>query len=298
MQLSRRSVAYAKALVSDPLANWPFTAVARTVFGNTAGVRQNLYGEAQRIYCSLLSGKSKRATASDEIGMKVQELRRNGILLLDGHCNAKLVERLRERLNELVEPVSEFAEAVTSEKILQLCPEVLDVVDNKIASILHTYYGAYIHVDDVLYRVHRSVPKEVAENEEVFSNFWHCDSSPTSEIALLVVLSDTDLSCGPTHAIAKQPTKSVVRRTYRQRHTFAASEIEAKNGHKIHRMVGKAGTLMLVETTKCLHKAGVPAQGKNREWLAFRIFPTADRACDRKFYKDPVYRFTHPKKRG
>ncbi len=122
----------------------------------------------------------------------------------------------------------------------------------------------------------RAVLAEVLAQGEVYSDRWHNDSGPTSMLAIFVLLNDVDSDGGPTSAINIPATKDIIRSGYASRKEAGqmTADIEA-NPHRVE-MTGPAGTIMFVNVARCLHRAGIPAEGRHREWLQFRLFPSRE----------------------
>ena len=53
-----RVLHFGQSFASDPLSHWPFTVIVRQCFGNTAGVRQNVFGTIHKIVRRLTGRRS------------------------------------------------------------------------------------------------------------------------------------------------------------------------------------------------------------------------------------------------
>lgn len=297
-----RILNFSRAFVSDPLAHWPFVQISRYAFGNTAGAKQNIYGGAQLAYCRL-AGRWRRAPVEHAGAVaKARQLRRHGLVQFeDPIVPADLVARIRDRCDEIIR-----SEGMKDDKIIVLAgqdlvrknPEVLRVLDIPLVrGMVSEFFGGGFHIDDVVYRRTFHVEEEVTRKGEVYSDYWHCDSSPTSELAMFINLLDVDDQSGPTMIVDKPNTRKFVRRYYKIRTQEALrgmnEAIDAQGAARA--FTGRAGTMLLAQSTKCLHRASIPAKGRHRDWLSFRLYPVKGKTVSDRIYKDPVYRFTHGK---
>ncbi|MAV82144.1 MAG: hypothetical protein CMI90_01605, partial [Pelagibacteraceae bacterium] len=79
-------------------------------------------------------------------------------------------------------------------------------------------------------------------------------------------LNEVNKDSGPFTYLSKNDTKRFIK-NYKFKNRF--SNDVTKNDYKENEnyFVGKAGSSLLVNTTQCLHRAGIPKQGKYRDVL-------------------------------
>ena len=303
MRAVDRAVRFARAFLKDPLAHWPFVDIARWMFGNTAGAKQNLYGGLQLLYHRLLGHAGGKPATDPETKSGVADLRRNGFLkvkqpLLNDEVIGKIQRKFAAKIKkENALNGGKYMVSYNSDEILREIPEVFEIVkNNRVREILRVYFGGGFHVHEIAYRRTLHVPKEITEQGEVYSDFWHCDSSPTSELALFVNLIDVTREQGPTMLIDKPTTRRFVRKFYRGRRDTgtvkALGEAIERDGHA-RTFIGAAGSMIFVQTTKCLHRASIPADGQQRDWLSFRFFPKRGSIVDNCVIDNAITRYTH-----
>ena len=275
--LSKRAAAFSKGFASDPLTHWPFPTIARQAYGNLAGFRQNLYGSVHESYRRLTGRPTTPESLRSEVHEDARKLRRTGTFMARDWVERDVVNQIERRILEVLNTDailhSDYMSLLEGEKLAQSVPEIFKVFNPKVVALLESYFGGGFVVNSTTFRLTRHVPDEVRKQGEIYSDHWHNDSIATSGLSLFVLLKDLDLDGGPTAALDIPSTRAVVRGGYTSRghDSVARSGIEANPG-KVE-MTGPAGTILIVNVARCLHRAGIPAPGKEREWLQFRLYP-------------------------
>jgi hypothetical protein len=118
-----------------------------------------------------------------------------------------------------------------------------------------------------------------AINEQSAHHF-HMDPEDTISFKVFVQLTDVDDDCGPFRALPSNRTREVLDAVGYSGITFLTDErIEALVGwDSVVKLTGPAGTVGLVDTTRCLHFGGRPRKaGKPvRDQLVFQyLLPTS-----------------------
>jgi hypothetical protein len=280
MSVIRRAASFARGFAGDPFTHWPFPVLSRRMYGNLAGFRQNLYGSIDSGLHRLLGISHSKPACDPETIELVAELRRHGLAKVHGWLDDETVARIRARLLAAAETVgsnpSDYMTIVEADAFASRAPDVFDVFNERIVGFLEHYFGGPFLVNSGAFRLTRHVPEEVLAQGEVYSDRWHNDSGPTSMLAIFVLLNAVDSDGGPTSAINIPATKDIIRSGYASRKEAGqmTADIEA-NPHRVE-MTGPAGTIMFVNVARCLHRAGIPAEGRHREWLQFRLFPSRE----------------------
>lgn len=252
--------------------------IARRVYGNLSGFRQNFYGSIHAHYHRLTGRTRNTGLLDTEMRGLAADLRRDGLIKVSDWLDPQTVERVRAHVLKAAEAHgnrrSDYITVLEAQALAENAPEVFDLFEPRIRAFIEAYFGSAFMVNSAAFRLTRHVPDEVRSKGEVYSDHWHTDSGPTSLLAMFVLLSDLTSEGGPTSALDIGATKSVVRRGYasRQKRGPLLDEIEAHPSRV--EMTGPAGTIMFVNVARCLHRAGIPKQGLSREWLQFRLFPT------------------------
>lgn len=277
MTLTKRATAFARGFASDPLSHWPFPAISRRVYGNLSGFRQNLYGSIHTSYHRLTARPAEAATLEPETRAQARQLRRNGAFMVSGWLDPEVVARIGKRVLELARTEgnhhSEYMTVLEGQHLAKNAPEIFEVYNPKVRAFVEAYFGGPFLVNSTSFRLTRHVPDEVVKKGEVYSDHWHTDSGPTSVLAMFVLLKDLAPDGGPTAALEIPATKAVVRGGYTSRKDSGEILRQIEESPSKLEMVGPAGTLLFVNVARCLHRAGIPAPGHEREWLQFRLYP-------------------------
>lgn len=276
--LAKRTTSFASGFIRDPLTHWPFPSISRRAYGNLSGFRQNFYGS---IHTRLhrLTGSSRRGLPCDpETAALAQQLRRDGLAKVSDWVDPETVARIRSSLLTAAESngenPSEYITILEARSFPTLAPAVFEMFNPRIAGFLEAYFGGPFLVNSGAFRLTRHVPDAILQEGEVYSDRWHTDSGPTSMLAIFMLLNDLDAEGGPTSALPIHATREAVRQGYASRKENEAMRSRIESHPSRVEMTGPAGTIMFVNVARCLHRAGIPAPGKHREWLQFRLFPS------------------------
>ena len=125
--------------------------------------------------------------------------------------------------------------------------------------------------------VTRAYQSEVTENSP---HHFHMDPEDTISFKVFIHLSDVDADCGPLHVLPAHLTKKVLEAVAYQGISYISDETidELVGLGNAIRFVGRAGTVALADTTRCLHFGGRPrTAGKPvRDMLVFQyLLPTS-----------------------
>lgn len=278
LALYGRAGAFAKAFVKDPFGHWPFTLLSRLVFGNTAGPRQNLYGSIDASRYRWFGRATSGCSLSPSDRKLAHTLRREGVAVFRDWLEPEVVRRVRSRILLAADrhgiQHSNYMTVLEAEIIQDEVPEVFDIFTPRIVAYLEGYFGSSFIVNSIGFRLTKHVPEDLLKLGEVYSDHWHSDSAPSSVLSLFVILNDVTDAEGPTAALSIPATKKIVRRGYRSRRDLRAVLPMIENHPEKTQMIGPAGTIAFVNVARCLHRAGIPASGRQREWLQFRVFPS------------------------
>lgn len=143
-----------------------------------------------------------------------------------------------------------------------------DVLDH-----FREYFGTEVDVWSVVcWRNHG--PKQEDREKHVFSNWWHFDQAPTSIAKLFIAVSDITEDDGPFHIYPIRRSKELIRQGYIDRRNYGGAPVDDYPG--LYKMIGKAGTAVICNTEICLHKAGMPEEGRSRDIIQFQIIPAQE----------------------
>lgn len=256
------------------------------LYGNLGGLHRNVTGSlAERRSRLRTDGEmSEPARRSD-----ARKLRDKGYLELGTPFDDDLVETIRHRYEELIErddhtePLhhddpgdGNVYRRALNDPVGDI-PEITELLTDDVRSILRSYYGAPFQVLIVnAYRTEH-VPPDLMERKDVFSNHWHVDGKSTDHMKLFVCLSETNDEDGPLHVLPKPDNRKIARSNPRLDRYG-----DGKPGGRVDQigdpvtLTGGLGTAMLANSQLCLHRAGIPDEGRTRDLLQFYMAPATE----------------------
>jgi hypothetical protein len=299
--LACRARNFVGAFIKDPLAHWPFIQLSRQLCGNTAGAKQNLYGGLQLAYYRLCGVREGKKSNDPWVERNVKALKRDGILKIEAPIvSLDTIELIRRKFDEKIKisPQSnEYFISFGAKDIVHDIPEVFAIFDSQtLRDLIQEFFNSAYHIDQITYRRTFHVPIDVRERDEVYSNYWHCDSSPISELALFINLKDIDSECGPTMVVDKGHSSMLIRKYYSERanrETIGKLDAALESGGYAQAFTGPAGSMLFTQSTKCLHRASIPEEGRVRDWLSFRFLPKNAPIIADRVVRNPILKYTH-----
>lgn len=156
-----------------------------------------------------------------------------------------------------------------SSKLIELIKKIIDEDCGRLLKDISNYFNSNIYLGHALItRNYNYDPKK----GESYSSYYHCDGYLNTYFKILVNLSDVTEDMGPIHVINKEETKeNVGLLKYNSRNLEKESNIKSN----VFKNVSKLGDGLLINTTECLHKAGIPNKEKHRDmlYLVFCAYP-------------------------
>lgn len=260
------------SLFSAPLSSGPALAASRLFFGNNAGARQNIVGRWE-LAQARLTGNTNSSPQSEHLA---RQYRRDGFVLSNDILPPGLFSALRDKAQTLLagrERLSgSYMASIGSPEIELLLPELLDVAAEIKPLVEQIYDGPSRFHSGLIWKTF-PVPPDRIFSGEVYSDHWHNDSGRVSNIAAFVLLCDVDIAHGPMHFVSKQRTRALMRMGYKHRGNYSVPEAELENESQVQRLTGKAGTVLLMSTSECLHRASIPQTDFTREMMRIDFFP-------------------------
>lgn len=162
--------------------------------------------------------------------------------------------------------------------IYKLIPEVKELINPKISSIIENIYGEYFEIVNILCWRNYHVPPDIAKGKELYSQRWHIDQFPPQTLLKLFVnISNVTEEDGPFHIHSLDRTKQLIKggyNPYTSRQNYCSSLYDWLDKDSI-KAIGEPGTAMLCNTTTCLHRASIPSMGHYRDIIQFQIVPAS-----------------------
>lgn len=147
-----------------------------------------------------------------------------------------------------------------------LTPDALEVLDA-------FYAGAWAIEHVRMWRIAHVPQAEQAFHH--YGNQWHCDQHPTSTLKLFVQISDDVTPDNGAFRFHDVPTTRRIMRTGfidNGRAVGPARRLMDDPG-RAHYFDGPAGSGAFCNTTRCLHRAGIPPEGTTRGMVQFTFVP-------------------------
>lgn len=256
-------------------------AVPRFVFGNDAGLSKNLLGrrelsQAQRAL------QARGVTPPEH--PRAEQFRRQGFVPIDPRYPAGLIDRVRRRYAELIQSddtstfngVGRFFEASRALKDpLRDLPAVKELFTDEVQTVIRAYYRSELRVLHV--RAWRTRAVDGVDLEaDAYSNQWHNDHEPVWMVRLFVYLNDgVTRETGAFRVHSVESTRDIMRSGFIRRSTVIGSASGKLNDEsRIHYFEGDAGAACLCNVQQCLHRAGVPRSGSQRDIVQITVAPS------------------------
>lgn len=254
------------------------------IYGNDIGLGNNREGarilrKARRTF--------KNNNASAETTSRAQELEETGILSLQNLYEPALIRSIVAKLTKMFDDprhskprdlaiIHGLPEATRNIRDpLRVLPELSQLVNEKVISIIETYYGSHFRVVAAqVYRNSHVNPSSIA-GREIYSDSWHFDRQHSAYVQMMVYLTDgvtRERGAYQTHDIPN--SKKIMRRGYIYRNRIIGPARKmVQDTSRIRCFEGNAGDAMLTNNTLCLHRATIPGPGSMRDVIMLHFEP-------------------------
>ncbi|MFC7071960.1 phytanoyl-CoA dioxygenase family protein [Halovenus rubra] len=266
--------------------------VGAKYYGNFAGFHNNFGGNLAETKCRTASGNPPQieTTQESEELEAAMELRHNGYTKIGNIYDEDVIDEVVSRYNNIIENKEHtksshsndpgdgnvYIRGIDSPQE-EYFPEAEQLVTEKVKNILRNYYRSHIQIRNLrAYRTHH-IPPELMESKEVYNNHWHCDGKTSDHIKLFVCLGETTEEDGPLHIMPKKYTREYAKRnaSFDRETDGAPNNVVEEHGEPV-KFTGVAGDVMLANTQTCLHRAGVPDEGRSRDLVQLYIAPSSE----------------------
>lgn len=248
------------------------TRAGRMVFGDdnplTRHIRYNLAHTAIKMRAGYKPAPGPRL-------FKPDGLRAKGYLVFENLYSPELVRTLSKKLAAAFDN-PEAAEARHGKYSTHIknayihAPEMKELITPAMINALNDYYQAYTDIGTIY--TWRNFPPDANAPKGVYSSSWHTDRRTPTMLKLFYLVNDTGPDDGPFHIIDRPNTQRIIRTEYTTRLEMDSID---KQHNTYFKLTGKAGSILIGNTTMCLHKAGLPAPGHYRDIVQFTFFPSA-----------------------
>ena len=249
--------------------------LSRAFYGNTTGFMRNIKGRNQII--SKIDENTKNADP------QLYSVVKYGFTKFSNSYDESLIKSLQSKFQSLIEddkyskPIAEYENQVYSRIInepYKIFPELSKLITNDVLSFLSKYYTSNFTIKHIQCHKNYSVPLEIRKQHEMFSNFWHFDLDPVSQIKYFVYMSDVTEQDGPFHVQSKDRTRELIKMGFGNRNDYKLPQNILEDQTYVNRITGPAGTSFFGNATSCLHRAGDLESNHIRDAITFTIDPS------------------------
>lgn len=253
---------------------------SRAFFKNTAGFKNNL--EGRKTEKKLKKTGYFKSSGKHEIFCN--QLTQEGFVNLGMPFDTNILKKITERYNKMIDDdkYSLIRSEGTDGKVYcrminrahNLFPEVASLITDDFVQKITDYYQSnfqILHVE--LWRTYH-VPSEINAQKEMYGSYWHCDGANTSILTSFTNLSDVSEENGPLHFQSKRRTKELIKNGYKSRHNYNLPLKILNDSDHILKATGPLGSTTIMNTQHCIHRAGIPEIGKQRDMMQLRFIPS------------------------
>jgi len=242
----------------------------KSFFGNDAGLKHNIQGNIK-----------KKKYSQNKNSIENSEFESNGYTYL-GESDSALIKEINSKFQNMIEDekcsevVSEQNGTVYMKKLrnpMEDIPEIKKLFTRDLIEKIEDCVNGHFSIKDVQVWRNNHIPSEIENGQkgDLFSNLWHCDYSYTDETKLFFYLEDVTKDEGPIHMVSPSATKELIKNGYTDRYDIDFNKKLFDSKKQIFKGIGSAGTILLVNTEICLHKAGNPAKNHHRDVIQFHF---------------------------
>jgi len=247
--------------------------IPRLIFGNDAGLRENLVGQREIKRASRLTDQKLPPNREAEI------LKDQGFLVLGKEFDHELIQTIKKKYLKMISDAEQQGKSkyTNFSDIHREIPEIKQLLNPRINSLLESYYGG-AHYWLMSIQAWRNYHwPEAQNNKDINSNLWHNDATPTNILKLFIFLSDdVTHDNGATKILSISDTKKVMRSGYWERKYISRRGRKLlANQELINFMEGETGTTFIFNPQLCVHAAGVAKPDTYRDALCLQFAPTA-----------------------
>lgn len=257
---------------SSILFNKIDTRLSKTFYGNKTGFMRNI------------RGRNKIHTTIDE-SVKISDPQlynaiNRGFSKFENFYDESLINEIQKKFQNLIEdenyskPIAQFENKIYLRMInepYKIFPELSKLITNDVLSFLKKYYKSNFTISHIQCHRNYFVPENIRKEHEMFSNFWHFDLDPISQIKYFVYVSDVTENDGPFTVQSITRTKELIDMGFGNRLDYNLPFDVVEDPKQIVKITGPAGTSFFGRPASCVHRAGDPTENHYRDAISFTI---------------------------
>lgn len=259
----------------------------RKIYGNTVGFKNNLSG-------------SMKIDSSIDDDLKIRnptlyDLKINHYALFNNNYDESLISSLKTKYDDLIEnekfsfPTAGYNDKIYCRHIKNPAinfPEVSQLLSDDVKEMVQGYFNSDFTIKHIACWRNYYVPDEL-KKFEMFSNFWHFDHREISELKYFVYMSNVSDDDGPFHVQSIKRTKELMKMGFKNRQDYGISQQILEDPEYVKKITGKIGTSYFGNANVCLHRAGDPSEGHQRDLIQF-VFVPSKKPLSQTWLKDVV----------
>ncbi len=215
-----------------------------------------------------------------------EELRRHGYVMLKAIYPPRLVDTIRQKATDaLSRPDGRLTRQNAApdgnhyswyvKDLASVVPEVQEILTDEIVAAVENYHQAHIRVSTVKCYRNSAVPEAVYAQREMHSNHWHFDHHRGAGlIKIFYLVDDVTDEDGPFCLQPRPRSVFFMRNGFGDRDDYRVPDSLLEDPDHMIKLTGPAGTVMVCDTTVCLHRASKVAAGRDRDIVQFQLMPS------------------------
>jgi len=252
--------------------------LGKKFYGNTSGFKKNLSGKKNQLLAKTQSNYHK----NENVDPSIIELKKKGFLIFERQVDQKTIHEIQKKYEEIInDDRYSHIRAQNEGKIVSRAtfhahknfPELSKLLTKELIKKIEGWYEGYFRVKRISCWRNYHLPPEIA-SKDIIANRWHCDQDPSDLYGIIIVLSDVGEDCGPFTIQSIERTKELMKMGYGTRESYNIPQEVLEDPKHVVKCVGIAGTGILCNNERCLHKAEVPGPGKQRDVVEFLFVPS------------------------
>lgn len=245
----------------------------RVAFGNESGIRQNVRGRRR------LASMRRHGRAHEHPDHALGDgLRAQGFALAGPVDRPEALRAVQAATWLCDEPSASVAMGGRIPESVRYVldplarvPELRDLLTPAAVAVIRGWFGSEFRVRSVRFWRIASLP-EAEQGFHHYGNLWHVDSHPLCMLKMFVQVDRATADGSALRLLPRPATTRVMRVGY-----FGPTRVSRRAQRIIDQQTicfdGPPGTVLFADTNRCLHRAGVPAEGETRAMVQYWLEP-------------------------